>query len=299
MSNIPSLVKIIRPQQWYKNVLVFVPLVFSLNLFQPDLIILSFLGFVALCLASGGSYVINDVFDYKKDLLHPKKRNRPIPSGRLSVKSASIYGIVLLIVGSILAFSLNEIFFIVVILLILSTFFYSKAAKDIFLLDVFLIAINFVLRAIAGVFLIGVDLSPWLVIGIFFVALLLGFTKRQNELNLLKEQAVKHKKVLEHYTEKFLRYAIGQSSAASILAYSIYSINGPGIIGDWRLVLTIPIVFFILVSYVNNIINVKYPSKELEAQMISDKKISVSLLVYVVMVIILIYFVPSSFFTEI
>jgi len=296
MLTLPSLVEIIRPQQWYKNILVFVPLVFSLNLFQPDLIILSFLGFVALCLASGGSYVINDVFDYKKDLLHPKKRNRPIPSRRLSVKSASIYGIALLIVGSILAFLLNEIFFIIVILLILSTFFYSKVAKNIFLLDVFLIAVNFVIRAVSGVFLISVDLSPWLIIGIFFVALLLGFTKRQNELNFLKEQASKHKKVLGQYTEKFLHYAIGQSSAASILAYSIYSISGPGIIGDWRLVLTIPVVFFILVSYVNNIINDKYPGKELEAQMISDKKISLSLLVYVVMVIILIYFIPSSFF---
>ena len=299
MSNVPSLIKIIRPKQWYKNVLVFVPLVFSLNLFQPDSLILSFLGFIALCLASGGSYVINDIFDYKKDLLHPKKRERPIPSGRLSVKSASIYGIAFLIVAGILAFSLNAIFFIIVILLILSTFFYSKRAKDIFLLDVFLIAVNFVLRAVSGVFLIDVDLSPWLIIGIFFVALLLGFTKRQNELNLLKDQAVKHKKVLEQYTEKFLRYAIGQSSAASILAYSIYSINGPGSIGDWRLVLTIPVVFLILVSYVNNIINNKYPDKELEEQMISDKKISVSLLVYVIMIIILIYFTPSSLFTNI
>ena len=197
MSNVPSLIKIIRPKQWYKNVLVFVPLVFSLNLFQPDSLILSFLGFIALCLASGGSYIINDIFEYKKDLLHPKKRERPIPSGHLSVKSASVYGIVLLIVAVILAFSLNEIFFIIVILLILSTFFYSKRAKDIFLLDVFLIAVNFILRAVSGVFLISVDLSPWLIIGIFFVALLLGFTKRQGEINFLKDEAVKHTKVLE------------------------------------------------------------------------------------------------------
>ena len=296
MITLSSLVEIIRPPQWYKNILIFVPLVFSLNLFQSDLLILSLFGFVALCLASGGSYVINDMFDYKRDLAHPQKKKRPIPSGRLSLKSASIFGITLLVTASIIAILLNEVFFIIVILLILSTFFYSKRAKDIFLLDVFLIAINFVLRAISGVFLIGVDLSPWLVMGIFFVALLLGFTKRQNEIHLLKDEAFKHKKVLGQYTEKLLHYAIGQASAASILAYSIYSINGPGNIGDWRLVLTIPVVFFILVSYVNNIINAKYPSKELEGQILADKKLSVSLFVYVIMVIILIYFLPSSLF---
>jgi len=296
MPTLSSLVEIIRPQQWYKNILVFVPLVFSLNLFQPDSIILSFFGFVILCLASGGSYVINDVFDYKKDLVHPQKKKRPIPAGRLSLKTATIYGIILLVTAGIFAFSLNEIFFIIVILLILSSFFYSKRAKDIFLLDIFLIAINFVLRTISGVFLIEVDLSPWLVVGILFVALLLGFTKRQNEINLLKDEAFKHKKVLEHYTEKFLRYAIGLASIASILTYSIYSINGPGDISDWRLVLTIPVVFFILVSYVNNIINAKYPTKELEGHILADKKILVSLFVYVIMVIILIYFLPSSLF---
>jgi len=263
----------------------------------PDSLILSLLGFVVLCLASSGSYVINDVFDYKRDLLHPEKRHRPIPSGRISRNSALIFGIVLLVAAGIFAYALDEIFFIIVILLILSTFIYSKGAKDIFLLDVFMISINFVLRAVSGVFLIGVGLSPWLVIGIFFVALLLGFSKRQNEINLLKDQAKKHKKVLAHYTEKFLHFSIGQASAASIIAYSIYSINGPAEIGDWRLVLTIPVVFFILASYVNNIISGKYPGKELEKLMTLDKKLPISLLVFVIMTITLIYFVPSSFFS--
>ncbi len=296
MGQIKTLVEIIRPSQWYKNFLVFVPLVFSINLFNLDSIIMSFLGFLALCLASSGSYVINDVFDNKRDLVHPEKRKRPIPSGRLSVRSALIFGIVLIVAAGIFAYFLNEIFFIIVILLILSTFFYSKGAKDIFLLDVFLISINFVLRAVSGVFLIDVGLSPWLIIGIFFVALLLGFSKRKNEISLLKDQAIKHKKVLEKYSEKFLQYSIGQASAASILAYSIYAINGPGSIGDWRLVLTIPVAFFILISYVNNIMSGKNPNKELGGLLIVDKKLSVALLVYVIMVIILIYFVPSSFF---
>ncbi len=295
--SIHAIIEIIRPRQWYKNFLIFVPLVASINLFQLDSLFLSVLGFVVLCLASSGSYVINDVFDYKRDLLHPEKKQRPIPSGRISRNSAIIFGIVLLVAAGIFAYSLDDIFFIIVILLILSTFFYSKGAKDIFLLDVFMISINFVLRAVSGVFLIGVGLSPWLVIGIFFVALLLGFTKRQNEINLLKDEAKKHKKVLEKYTDKFLRYAIGQASAASIIAYSIYSINGPVEIGDWRLVLTIPVVFFILTSYVNNIISGKYPGKELEKLMTLDKKLPISLLVFVIMTITLIYFVPSSFFS--
>ena len=97
MSLINAYIQIIRPRHWYKNFLIFVPLVASINLFQPDTLILSLLGFVVLCLASSGSYVINDVFDYKRDLLHPEKKHRPIPSGRISRNSALIFGVGLLV----------------------------------------------------------------------------------------------------------------------------------------------------------------------------------------------------------
>ncbi len=291
-----ALVEIIRPKQWYKNLLIFVPLVFSLNLNNPESIFLSVIGFVILCLASGGSYIINDVLDYKKDLLHSEKKKRPIPSGRISKNLAILFGFIL--IGSSLYFAnlLNTEFFIIVSLLIISNLLYSTKGKNIFLLDVFMISINFVLRAVAGAFVIDVDVSPWLIIGIFFVALLLAFAKRQNELKLLGEKANEHRKVLGEYSINFLNYSIGITSATVILAYSIYSIEGVGDIGDWRLVLTIPVVFFIVLLYVNNIIQGKLSSKEFNDLLTGDKKFLVSILVYIFMVIVLIYLIPSSFF---
>jgi len=273
-----------------------VPLVFSLNLNNPESIFLSVIGFVILCLASGGSYTINDVLDYKKDLLHAEKKKRPIPSGRIPKNYAILYGFILIASSLYFANLLNAGFFIIVSLLIISNLLYSTKGKNIFLVDVFMISINFVLRAVAGAFVIDVGVSPWLIIGIFFVALLLAFAKRLNEIKLLKDEAKGHRKVLAEYSTNFLNYSIGITSATVILAYSIYSIEGVGDIADWRLVLTIPVVFFIVLLYVNNIIQGKFFSKEFNDLLTGDKKFLVSILVYIFMVIILIYLIPSSFF---
>jgi len=181
-------------------------------------------------------------------------------------------------------------------LLVLTSLIYSKKAKDIFLLDVFLISINFVCSAVSGAFVIDVDVSPWLIIGIFFIALLLAFSKRQNEIRALKDIATSHRKVLEQYSENFLTYCIGITSATLILAYSIYSTEGAGDIGDWRLVITIPVVFFIILLYVDNTIKGKFLVKEFNDLLIGDKKFLSSIAFYIILTIILIYFIPQSFF---
>jgi len=209
---------------------------------------------------------------------------------------AILYGFILIASSLYFANLLNAGFFIIVSLLIISNLLYSTKGKNIFLVDVFMISINFVLRAVAGAFVIDVGVSPWLIIGIFFVALLLAFAKRLNEIKLLKDEAKGHRKVLAEYSANFLNYSIGITSATVILAYSIYSIEGVGDIADWRLVLTIPVVFFIVLLYVNNIIHGKFFSKEFNDLLTGDKKFLVSILVYIFMVIILIYLIPSSFF---
>ena len=145
--NKSALIEIIRPKQWYKNLLVFVPLMTSLHLFDPNLLFLSLLGFIALCMSSSGTYIINDLIDSKKDLHHPQKSARPIPAGRISRKVAISYSIILLCGSEILSYLLGMPFFIVNTTFISLTIFYSVRAKNIFMLDIFLIAINYVLRA--------------------------------------------------------------------------------------------------------------------------------------------------------
>jgi len=290
------LIEILRPKQWYKNILIFVPLIASHSLTEVDSLFLSIFGFVLLCLSSGGAYVLNDIIDSKKDLLHPEKKYRPIPSGKISKKQAIIFSIFILVFSEIASFYLDFQFFIINSLLIISMVLYSIKLKNIFLVDVFSISVNYVLRALSGAFLIDVRISPWLIIGIFFLALLLAFGKRKSETMFIENDTSKYRDVLKEYSKEFLDYSIVIVAATIIVVYSIYAINGPFEIGDWRLAITIPIAFFILILYINIIFSGKYKTKELNDLLISDKKIIISILVYSVMTISLIYFIPSTFF---
>lgn len=291
-----AIIEIVRPKQWYKNLLVFLPLIASLNLTEINAVIFSLFAFSVLCISSGGWYVVNDLIDYKKDLLHPQKKNRPIPSGRFSKKQAIVLATSLLAISEILSLMINLNFFVVNSTLIALTIFYSVKAKNIFLVDVFLISINFVLRAVAGAYAIDVGISPWLIMGIFFLALLLAFGKRKSETMFLGENAQAHRKVLKSYSKEILSYSIAITSAAIIVSYSIYAMNGPEEIGDWRLVLTIPIAFFILIIYVSRVFVGSYSGKELNDLLVSEKKLIFSILVYVIFTIILIYFIPNTYF---
>jgi 4-hydroxybenzoate polyprenyltransferase len=290
------LIELLRPKQWYKNFLIFVPLIASHNLSELDSIVFTIYGFIILCLSSGGAYIINDIIDAKKDLLHPEKKHRPIPSGKISKKNAIIISIILLIFAEASSFYLDFQFFIINSFLIASMILYSIKIKNIFLIDVFSISINYVLRALAGAFLIDVRVSPWLIIGIFFLALLLAFGKRKTEIMFLDSNSFKYRNVLNEYSKEFLNYSIIIVASTIIVVYSIYAINGPIEIGDWRLAITIPVAFFILILYINSIFLGKYKIKELNDLLISDKKIMISILVYCILTISLIYLIPNNYF---
>ena len=291
-----AIIEILRPKQWYKNFLIFIPLVASHNLTEINSVLLSIVGFVLLCLSSGGAYVLNDIIDSKKDFLHPEKKKRPIPSGKISKNQAIIFTISLLISSEIIAFFLDLQFFIINSLLIGSMIIYSIKLKNIFLVDVFSISINYVLRAIAGAFVIDVKISPWLIVGIFFLALLLAFGKRKNETRFLEKNSLNYRHVLKEYSEEILNYSIIITAATIIVVYSIYAINGPFEIGDWRLAITIPVAFFILIVYINTLFLGNYKIKELNDVLVSDKKIIISILVFITMTVILIYLIPDTYF---
>ena len=295
-----SAIEIIRPQQWYKNFLIFLPIIFSQQIFEIEILTKTVFGFIILCMAFGGSYVVNDLIDYKRDLTHPEKVKRPLTSGRITKKQAIVLAFSLLIVAEFLAFILNPIFFIFTTLMILSTLSYSAFLKNIFLVDVFFIAINYVLRAISGFFLLDLSktspISPWLIMGVFFVALLLSFGKRKSEILYLKDSTNNHRKTLSEYTPETLNFCIGISAATIIIAYSIYATTGPPEINDWRLVLTIPVFFFNLILYVNHMLKGDYKGKEFNYLLKSDKKLLGGIVILFLMVIVLIYFVPGNYF---
>ncbi|MEE9508120.1 MAG: decaprenyl-phosphate phosphoribosyltransferase [Anaerolineales bacterium] len=245
-----SILKTMRPKQWTKNVFVFAGLVFDGQLLQVGPFIQTLIGFILLCFASGTVYIINDIADIEQDKQHPKKRQRPLASGRLSIRVAGIATTVLGVATLALSFFLNRWFGALVLTYILINLLYSFRLKHVPIIDVFIVASGFVLRVGAGVMLITVErFSPWLYVCTTLLALFLGFGKRRAELSLLADKANTHRKVLDGYTISFLDQLIIIVSATTIMAYSLYTFTAENLLGNQLMMLTIPFVVYGIFRY--------------------------------------------------
>lgn len=247
-----ALIQAMRPLQWVKNVVIFAALIFDrqlgLNNLQPMLRTLA--GFIVFCLLSGVVYIFNDIADVDADRAHPKKRNRPIASGRLPIPVALISAVSILAVIFPVSYWLSPAFAAVALGYFLLNLAYSKWIKHIAILDVFAIALGFVLRVAAGVTLIQVArFSPWLYVVTTLASLYVGFGKRRAELDLLAEQANSHRKVLSGYTLPILDQYITIVSATTIMAYSLYTFSAPNLPDNHIMMLTIPFVLYGVFRY--------------------------------------------------
>ena len=235
----------LRPFQWYKNFVVFLALVFSGNLFSLDKLFLSFLAFLSFCFVSSLNYVVNDFVDKKRDLLDPVKRLRPFASGRLGVFSFWFLVLFSGVLGFSLALFLPFSFFVVVLVFFVLSQLYNFGLKNVPLVDVFLVSVNFVLRAVSGAFAVSVWVSPWLVFGVFFLALFLVMNKRLGELVVLKDKAVKHKAVLKFYSPPLVSRLRILFLFLLIVFYGLYCFFCP-----FRFFfITLPVVFFAVFRY--------------------------------------------------
>ncbi len=281
-----SYFKLLRPQQWYKNVLVFLTLFFTAQVFNVELLTLSLLGCVVLCLTSSSGYIINDIKDLKEDRAHPEKRLRPIASGKVPIWLAVIISIILLILAFLISWIwLPKLFMIIPALLFVLTQIYSFFLKHEPVIDVLMIAINFVIRALSGAFILNVMISPWLVMCTFFLALFLVFGKRRADLMFLGEKAGLHKKVFNHYTKEILDSAMYVSTSALIISYSLYSF----LRRQETLLITLPFVFYGIFRYLILIYSgsdiARHPEK-----VFKDWRMDVTMLLWAVLTFILIYF---------
>jgi 4-hydroxybenzoate polyprenyltransferase len=219
-----AVLQTMRPRQWSKNLFVGLGLLFTLDRPHPpaDFARIA-VAFVLFCILSGSVYFINDIRDAERDRRHPAKSRRPIASGRLSESAAWVVAFVLLVVGIGGSFALDPVFGEISLAYLLLLTAYSFVLKEIVILDVMTIAAGFVLRAVAGTAAIRVTISPWLLICTVLLALFLGLSKRRGELVGLREEASNHRSSLEHYTVPFLDQLINITSAATIIAYALYT----------------------------------------------------------------------------
>ena len=164
-----------RPQQWIKNLLLFGPLIFSMNLFDVTMVTRTALAFIVFSLAGSAVYLLNDVVDVEKDKAHPVKRNRPIASGNLPIKIALVFMAVIGAGSLVLAWDLSQTLAYIIIIYMVNNLFYSFKLKHIVLIDVGSLSLGFVLRVFAGAAVIGVEASPWLIMCTILLSSFLGF----------------------------------------------------------------------------------------------------------------------------
>jgi len=284
-----SLLKTMRPRQWTKNGFVFFALVFDKQLLQLPAFLNTLAGFALFCLISSAVYIFNDLADLEADRQHPEKKNRPLPSGQLPLGAAWIAGILLVAVTLPLGWMLSPFFAGVLAVYFLINLAYSRWLKHVPIVDVLIVAAGFVLRVHAGTTLIIVErFSPWLYVVTTLGSLYLGFGKRRAELALLAHGAGSHRKVLEGYTLPLLDQYITIVSAATILAYSLYTFSAPNLPENHSMMLTIPFMVYIIFRYLY-IIQVTHDAGAPEEVLLSDRPMQVAILLFGLAVVAVFY----------
>jgi len=284
--------KLLRVNQWYKNIIIFLPIVFSLQLLSTEKIIITILGFIAFCLISSSCYIRNDIVDLELDKNHSLKKHRPLAAGLVKVSNAYLFSFALLAVGLALSFSLDLFFGIVAILFVVNTEIYSRWLKNVIFVDVFSVGINFVIRAIAGIVLIQSGVSPWIILGVFFIAIFIAFMKRKSELQAIEDNHKEFRKSLKNYNDFTLNASIMISAVMVIVTYSLYSMNSSS--EDWRLILTVPIVILVILRQIH-LTNMNYFKMQSD-EIFKDSMTKYAVIIYAVFTIYLLYFAPSEIF---
>jgi 4-hydroxybenzoate polyprenyltransferase len=284
-------VKLMRPSHWVKNVFVFAPIIFSLNLLSGKELLSNTLAFIFFCAGASAVYVFNDIHDRDSDRNHPVKKNRPIASGRVSVKSAWILFSFLIFIAIVLSYIMNSYVSAVISSYVILNVFYTIYLKELVVIDVMIIATGFILRIVAGSLATNVYLSNWMLLTTFSISLFIGFAKRRHEIISLGDNAPDHRKVLSMYNKRFVDEMITVTVAMTVIFYSLYTID-PDVVakfGTSNLIYTVAWVIYGLFRYMY-LIYVKNEGGDPVEIVIKDVGIIFSVLAWFASVILFLYF---------
>jgi 4-hydroxybenzoate polyprenyltransferase len=278
-----------RPRQWPKAGIVFLALIFSVgqeyHVDDPGswipLLLRSLAAFVCFCMVSSADYLVNDISDIESDRAHPIKRNRPIPAGLLAIQTAWAAAAILFAAGHAIAFAIDWRLGLVILAYSVMMIAYTYALKHIVIIDLFVIAAGFVMRAMAGAFAIDVPISPWLYVVAALGALFLGINKRRAELVLLESGAKSHRKILDDYTIPMLEQMGTIVTAALLIAYGLYTFTAENLPGNHTMMLTIPFVLYGIFRYMF-LVNVKHEGGAPEEVLLKDVPILLTAIGWVI-----------------
>ncbi len=242
---ISDYLSLLRPKHWIKNLLVFSAPFFAGKILDTEIILRFIPVFSSFSFMASASYIINDIKDMPFDRNHPKKKNRAIASGKVSLGDAHILAGMLFVSSVIIGLNVSKIFALYLFGYLVLQLCYSFYLKDIVLLDIFAIASGFVIRVMAGGAAFNIEISKWLFLSIFLLSLLLAAGKRIGETRSINANPEAHRMGIKSYPAGFLDGILWISGAASLIAYGLYSIEQPK-----GLFYTIPIITFGLFRYI-------------------------------------------------
>jgi 4-hydroxybenzoate polyprenyltransferase len=299
MTRLRAIIQLIRPAHWSKNLVLFAAVLFSpakVVLANPQVLLAAFEAFLAFCLVSGAVYAFNDVLDLAADRHHPRKRNRPLPSGRISVAGAVMVAAAFAAVGLLWAFLLSTRFGVIVTAYLVTNIVYSAGLKRMVILDVLLLSAGFVYRAIGGVaivekFLDNIYLSYWLILCAFLLSLFLALAKRRREIALLGDAAAAHRASLADYSLQLIDQVLAALTGATLVSYSLYTISDDTLAhyGTRDLFWTIPFVAYGLFRYLYLIYN-RSEGGDPAGLLLRDRPTLINVALWVMVTAVIVYF---------
>lgn len=298
-----TILRAIRVHQWIKNLSLFAAIIFTGNLFDPFFFVQTFYGFIVFCLLSSSSYLFNDMIDLPLDRIHPEKKNRPLASGTLSLKTAKVLFAVLAVGGIAGAFMLGYAFFLIALLFYTIHIFYSLLLKKHSLVDILSIASSFLLRVFAGEVLTGLHIPIWLTFSVIFVSLFIASCKRRAELLTGGKTT---RPALEHYRAQLLDFYNSTFATGAIIAYAMFTFEAqspnfnpvvneflqfvfPQALGrKWLMVSTLPLIIVAIMRYAQ-LIYERRMGEAPEKLLTTDKTLLVTIGLWGLSVILFIY----------
>jgi 4-hydroxybenzoate polyprenyltransferase len=285
---------ILRPSHWSKNVFVFAALVFGRKLIGPShevwvAVASSIAAFFCFSLAASSMYIINDIMDRNSDRCHPEKSRRPIAAGEIGVGEALVLAAVCGATALIGSYLLVTTFAIIIAVYLIMNLLYSFWFKSMMIVDVIIIAIGFVLRAVAGAIVVGVFISPWLIVCTFALCLFMGFSKRYGEIRLLANNGTAFRRTLGGYNLELLNHMLDVSSGLAIVCFLLYSRDERTIklFSTGNLMFTVPLVLYCVFRFSALIQKGRYSSPV--QIMLKDRPFEIGLVLWALSCIAIIY----------
>ena len=281
--------KLLRVKHYIKNLLIFLPLIFNGNFFNMKLLKITFISFLSFCFMASAIYIFNDLLDYEKDKVHPKKKLRPIASDKISKNKAVIILVMLLILAIILQYSLYLFNFVtlktcllsitILLVYLIINIFYSIIGKHLPIVDVILLSIGFILRILFGGVVSSIEISSWLYLTIISFSLYLVLGKRKGELEKNKDFS---RKVLKYYNVSYLEKFMNIFLSLTLVFYSLWCTSNTTVNTN-LLIYSIFFIIFIVMKYSLNIENSnnEYMGDPVEV-VLHDKILLVSIVLYAI-----------------